>query len=47
MQTIVKPELIEKESIPNMTFRNEVNINQHPNLKKTNRFLRSKVIAPH
>ena len=34
MQTIVKPELIEKESIPNMTFRNEVNLEQHPNLKK-------------
>ena len=34
MQATVKPELIEKESIPNMTFRNEVNLEQHPNLKK-------------
>ena len=34
MQAIMKPELIEKEQIPNLTFKNEVKIKQHPNLKK-------------
>jgi len=34
MQAIMKPELIEKESIPNLTFKNEVKFKQHPNLTK-------------
>ena len=33
-ETIVKPELIEKEMIPNLTFKVPVVVEQHPNLLK-------------